>query len=226
MCSRSVVTAGSPRCERCQLPPRWCTCAGFRPVACPLAVDVLIDSREFYRPTSTGRLINRVMPDSRGHLYRHDLPLTRHQIARPGRTLWILHPLGDPAPAGADPASLQVLLLDGSWREAARMRQEVGAWGRLVGLPMSGLSRYRLRSQQGAGRFSTIEALLFLLQALGLNREHAELRLQFELQVYAGLRSRGQKIAAAEFLDASPVRDAFPELIAEFNRRRPRDESD
>lgn len=184
-------------------------------------VDVLIDSREYYRPTSTGRLINRVMPASRGHLYRHDLPLVRADIARPDRTLWILHPAGGPPPVDADPATLQVLLLDGSWREAARMRQEVATWGRLVGLPMTGTSRYRLRSQQGSGRFSTIEALLFLLATLGLTREHTELRLQFELHVYAGLRARGQKTAAAEFLAGSPVREALPELVAEFDRHRP-----
>lgn len=219
--SRSVVHNRTPRCERCQLPHRWCTCAGFRPVECPLQVDVLIDSREYYRPTSTGRLINRVLPASRGHLYRHDLPLVRADITRPDRKLWILHPAGAPPPLDVDPASIQVLLLDGSWREAARMRQDVSTWGRLVGLPMTGASRYLLRSQQGTGRFSTIEALLFLLAALGLTREHAELRLQFELHVYAGLRARGQKVAAADFLQTSPVRDALPELVAEFDRRRP-----
>ena len=218
--SRRVVLNQTPRCERCQLPPRWCTCAGFRPVVCPLQVEVLIDSREFYRPTSTGRLINRVIPASRGHLYRHDLPLVRSDIVRPDRTLWILHPMGAPPPVDVKPDSLQVLLLDGSWREAARMRQEVATWGRLVGLPMAGTSRYLLRSQQGTDKFSTIEALLFLLEALGLKKEHTELRLQFELHVYAGLRSRGQKMAAAEFLANSPVRAALPELVEDLNRRR------
>ena len=81
-----------------------------------MQVEVLIDSREFYRPTSTGRLINRVIPASRGHLYRHDLPLVRSDIVRPDRTLWILHPMGAPPPVDVKPDSLQVLLLDGSWR--------------------------------------------------------------------------------------------------------------
>ena len=189
-------------------------------MTCPVQVEVLIDSREYHRPTSTGRLINRVIPTSRGHLYRHDLPLVRSDIVRPDRTLWILHPMGAPPPVDVTPGSLQVLLLDGSWREAARMRQEVATWGRLVGLSMTGTSRYRLRSQQDTGKFSTIEALLFLLEALGLKQEHAQLRLQFELHVYAGLRARGQKYAAAEFLANSPVREALPDLVAEFNRRR------
>src|SRR5947209_5736859 len=127
--SRSVITAGTPRCERCKFPPRWCICAGERMIECPLAIDVLIHHRGFWRPTSTGRLINRVIPASRGHIYRHDLPLNESAIRQPGRELWILHPLGAPLVAPPSPAAVQVLLLDGSWREATRMMHGVEHWG-------------------------------------------------------------------------------------------------
>jgi DTW domain-containing protein len=56
---------------------------------------------------------------------------------------------------------------------------------------------------------------------LGLAKEEAQLRLQFELHVYAGLRARGSKAAAAEYLATSPVRAAFPALLEEFDRVRP-----
>lgn len=222
---RSVVFEGLPRCEGCRYPHRWCICDGFRPVECALQVDVLIHHREFWRPTSTGRLINRVLPVSRGHVFRHDLPLQRAAIVRPDRALWILHPLGEPLPAGMPPENLQVLLLDGSWREAARMMHGVESWGRLVSLPMPGPSRYLLRDQQGAGKHSTIEALLALLAALGLERERRELELQFELHVYAGLRARGEKAAAEKFLAGSAAREAFPELLEKLNARRPNERS-
>ncbi|MEO5960631.1 MAG: DTW domain-containing protein [Opitutaceae bacterium] len=223
MSSRSVVSRGSPRCERCRYALRWCICEGERTVECPLAIDVLIHHREFWRPTSTGRLINRVIPASRGHVFRHDLPLNETAIRRPGSELWILHPLGGPLPAVARDMAPQVLLLDGSWREAARMMRGVETWGRLVSLPMTGPSRYLLRDQQGVGNYSTAEALLFLLDALGLKAENAALRLQFELHVYAGLRARGEKTAAEQFLLDSPVRAALPELVEELNRRRRRE---
>lgn len=219
---KNVVRGNATRCERCRFAPRWCICAGERLVTCPLEIDVLIHHREFWRPSSTGRLINRVMPDSRGHVFRHDLPLIESTIRRPGRELWILHPLGEPLSAMAKTERPQVLLLDGSWREAARMMRGVERWGRLVSLPLTGPSRYLLRDQQGAGNYSTIEALLFLLGALGLKAAHAALRLQFELHVYAGLRARGEKTAAEKFLLDSPVRESFPELLAELNRPRPR----
>ncbi len=219
--ARSVILQKTVRCERCRFVPRWCICAGFRAITCPLQVDVLIHHREFWRPTSTGRLINRVMPASRHHLFQGEKPPVRADIVSPGRTLWILHPRGEPLPAGADPAALQVLLLDGSWREAARMAQTVGSWGRLIRLPVAGASRYQLRQQEQAGNYSTIESLMFLLAALGLTEAEAQLRLQFELHVYAGLRTRGAKTQADEFLAASPIREAFPELLSSLGQRRP-----
>jgi len=224
--ARSVVLAGTPRCERCQFSPRWCICAGEQAITCPLQVDVLMHHREANRPTSTGRLINRVLPASRRHLFRRETPPLRDSVGLPGRELWILHPRGEPLPAGATPEALQVLLLDGSWREAARMAQDVGSWGRLVRLPESGPGRYQLRTHVHDGRYSTIESLLLLLAALGLTGAETQLRLQFELHVYAGLRTRGAKVKAAEFLASSPIGAAFPELLAQMHERRPRNASD
>lgn len=219
--SRSVVLASTRRCDQCRFAPRWCVCEGFRAIECPLEIDVLIHHREFMRPTSTGRLINRVIPRSRRHLFKRETPPVRETIALPGKTLWILHPRGEPLPMAESPSGVQVLLLDASWPEAARMSQVVAPWGRLVRLPMMGPSRYRLREQQLTGNYSTVESLLFLLVSLGLAREEAQLRLQFELHVYAGLRARGFKLAAAEYLATSPIRAAFPELLQDFDRIRP-----
>jgi DTW domain-containing protein len=218
-----TISKTAPRCPQCGLPLRWCICAAQRTVTCALAVDVLVHHREWYRPSSTSGVIARVIPDSRRHLWRRERRLTAAEVRRPGRDLWILHPHGAPAPAGVEPEAVQVLLLDGSWRESSAMAQEVGAWGRLVALPLQGESRYWLRAQADAGRFSTIEALLFLLGHFGLTDARDVLRTQFELHVYASLRTRGHKMLAAEFLGNSPARAAFPEILAELDRRRPRE---
>ena len=219
--ARSVILQSTPRCESCRFTPRWCICAGLRTIASPLQVDVLIHRREFWRPTSTGRLINRLMPASRGHVFEREAPPRREAIVHPDRELWILHPRGGTMPAGTVPSGVQVLLLDGSWREAAAMLPVVETWGRKISLPMTGPSRYWLRSQQEGLKYSTIEALMFLLEAMGLPAEAAQLRLQFELHVYAGLRTRGAKALAEKFLATSPVRAAFPELLEQLDRRRP-----
>lgn len=219
--SRSVVLASTPRCDQCRFARRWCICSAFQAIECPLEIDVLIHHREFMRPTSTGRLINRVVPASRRHMFKRETPPGRESIVRCDRKLWILHPRGDALPAAESPSAVQVLLLDASWPEATRMSQVVAPWGKLVRLPPQGPSRYRLRGQQFSGNYCTIESLLFLLAALGLAKEEAQLRLQFELHVYAGLRARGSKAAAAEYLATSPVRAAFPVLLKEFDRVRP-----
>jgi DTW domain-containing protein YfiP len=177
--------------------------------------------REQFRPTSTGNLIQRILPESRQHLWRRERRLSAAEVQVPGRELWILHPQGHPAPAGARPEEVQVVLLDGVWSETSAMAQEVVGWGRAVSLPMTGESRYWLRTQQDQGRFSTVEALLFLLRMFGLEDAHATLRLQFELHVYASLRVRGHKERAAEFLRDSPAAAAFPELLAQLHVRRP-----
>ncbi len=187
----------------------------------PLQVDVLVHKREHWRPTSTGRLINRVVEGSRSHVFWQETPPARESIVRPERELWILHPRGEDVSADSAPAGVQVLLLDGSWSEAGSMLEVVGKWGRRVSLPMTGESRYWLRNAPGAGKHSTVEALIHLYGALGLADAAERLRLQFELHVYAGLRTRGAKALAEEFLATSPLRAAMPELLAKLAERRP-----
>lgn len=219
---RSVVLNSSPRCPRCQLPLRWCVCAAKCEIALPLAIDVLTHHREHYRPSSTGNLVHRLVPASRLHVWRRERQLGVADVRLPNRELWILHPQGAPLPVDAIHSDVQVLLLDGSWREASAMAHEVRGWGRLMSLPISGESRYWLRDQTDAGRFSTVEALLFLLSHFGLRDAHQVLREQFELHVYASLRARGQKAAALKFLSDSPAARSFPEFIAQLDVRRPR----
>jgi DTW domain-containing protein YfiP len=216
---RSVVHNQTPRCERCQQQLRWCICDGFRAIDCPVKVDVLMHHMETYRPSSTGHLIQRVIPTAGQHIYRRERPLDRSMIVRPGKTLWILHPSGEPMPVGVRPSDLQVLLLDGNWPQTSEMIRLVEGWGRKINLPMAGTSRYWLRAQHGEGKFSTVEALLFLLDALGLKREADQLRVQFELHVYAGLCSRGNKPEAAEYLATSPLRDAVPDVLRQLAPR-------
>ncbi|MBL9173835.1 MAG: DTW domain-containing protein [Verrucomicrobiales bacterium] len=217
---RSVVTRGVTRCAICQFAPRWCTCAGLRTLECPLQVDILIHRREAWRPTSTSRLLTRVLPAALGHIFSQDLPLDRNRIVRPDRTLWILHPAGDLPPSPVAPESLQVLLLDGSWREASRMRRQVESWGRLIRLPPGKPSRYHLRNQHSEDRYSTAETLILLLETLGMPEVAAALRHQFDLHVYAGLRSRGAVVEAEDFLAGTTLETSLPTVLRDLRQRR------
>ena len=182
-------------------------------IASPLKVDVLMHHMEAWRPSSTGHLIHRVVANTGLRVYRKEHPLVREDIVQPGRALWILHPTGEALPVSEPPEGLQVLLLDGTWIQSTGMLRGVESWGRRVSLPMAGESRYWLRSQAADDRFSTIEALMFLMAALGMAEQRAALQLQFELHVYAGLCARGKKVEAANYLFSSPVSGALKELL-------------
>jgi len=217
---RNIIADTTQRCRRCRLPSRWCICAAQESIRTALAVDVVMHHREYYRPSSTGHLVTRIMADARLHLWRRERRLSADEVRRSGREMWILHPTGEEAPAVVEASSIQVVLLDGSWSETSAMAQEIAGWGRRVRLPIVGASRFWLRAQQDNGRFSTAEALLALFEGLELADAQAALRRQLELHVYANLRARGRKDAAAQFLRDSPIQTAFPELLAQLQVRR------
>jgi len=218
---RSVIRRPTVRCPVCLLPPRWCICEAQRDIICPLQIDLLTHQRELTRPSSTGNLIKRLLRTTQQHSWRSDQPLTEAAVVTPGHELWVLHPSGEPLPTRYELNSAQVLLLDGSWSEATAMSSQVAQWGRLVSLPMQGDSRFWLRAQQDGGRFSTVEALMFLLEAVGLTAVSEELRIQFELHVYAGLRARGRTDLAEEFLAGSVIKTALVDFLVDLHKRRP-----
>ncbi len=215
--SRDFVARPRPRCPTCKKPPKWCLCGAAVEIACPLAIDVLMHYCEAFRPSSTGHLINRLFPDSRQFLAGGGRQIDRAAIQRPDRELWILHPQGKLPPAEARPEDTQILLIDGSWKQASDLLRSMPGWGRMVRLPMAGESRFHLRAQQGDHQFSTVEALLFMLEFFGLENARAQLDLQFELHVYAGLLARGKQAEARRYLEDSPVAQAYPEYIARWD---------
>lgn len=187
----------------------------------PLAVDVMMHRRERFRPSSSGLVVSRVVDDSRLWVWEREGQWKADALRRPGREVWVLHPHGEPMPSAPSPESVQVVLVDGVWSEAAVIAREALGWGRVVSLPMAGESRYWLRAQQEGGRFSTAEATIHLLRFFGFEAAGEALRRQFELHVYANLRARGLKERAEEFLRGSPAADAFPDLLSRLNERRP-----
>jgi hypothetical protein len=229
---RSVVLAGAPRCLRCSLPPRWCTCNALPPVETLLAVHVLIHRHEHDKPSSTGKLVARTVTGAACHVYQRE---TRFQPATdfpavaldPAQELWILHPSGEPMPAATSadaPLRPHVVLLDGTWRQAGEMLRTVEGMGRCVRLPdaCDGPSRYWLRDQPAPAKLSTAEALMGIFRAVGENAAEQRLRLHFELHVYATLLARGRREMAERYLGHSPLLTAAPEILDQLHARKPR----
>ena len=227
---RSVVLAGSSRCPRCSLQPRWCVCGALPPVEPRLPVHVLIHRHEHEKPSSTGRLVARVVNGAATHVYQR---ATRffpaagfpHDAVETGRDLWILHPHGTPLPAlpdGGPPP--HILLLDGTWRQAGEMLRSLEGRGRCIRLPDDAThepSRYWLRDQPSSAKLSTAEALMAVLRGVGDGAAEQLLRLHFELHVYATLLARGRREMAERYLGHSPLVTMAPEAIDRLHARRP-----
>ncbi len=220
---RSVVRAGAARCPCCSLPPRWCVCAAIEPVRSSMPVHVLIHRQEQEKPSSTGKLIARVVEGATCHVYQRlnrsitPSSLSPHAIAA-DRELWILHPHGEPLSSST--ARLmnqtrlpQILLLDGTWRQAREMLRSVEDLGRCVRLPEPGPSRYWLREYEAPAHVSTAEALLEVFRRVGDAAAESRLRLHFELHVYASLLARGRREMAERYLGDSPLRTDIPDVL-------------
>ena len=239
--ARRVVQAGTDRCDGCRLPPRWCVCGALPVVTTALAVDLVMHRREQWRPSSTGCLLARVIPEARLHVHRAD-PLSRlsptipPSLLRAGHECWVLHPQGetvdDPLPLADRAVPLQVVLLDGNWREAGEMLRLFGASAarpsgsaspsiRIVRLPTHGAGRFWIREAPTPGQVSTAEACLSVLGMLGEASAVERLRLHFELHVWATLRARGKRLEADAYLSASPLPAAIPAILAELESPRP-----
>jgi len=239
--ARSVVLAGAKRCEGCRLPPRWCLCGALPPVDTAVAVDILIHRREQWRPSSTGALLARSIRGARLHVHRPDprsreAPALPAALLRPDHTCWVLHPQGDSIADECPPAPsarpMQVVLLDGNWREAGEMLRLInaaaGAAGRegsaplrVVRLPEGAPGRFWIREAPAPGQRATAEACGAILGLLGETAAAERLRLHFELHVWATLRARGKVDRAGAYLAGSPLLAAAPALLAALATRRP-----
>jgi len=101
-----------------------------------------------------------------------------------GPETWLLWPEGPPAPPARPPARLVVL--DGSWQQARRMRQRLGV---LRCLPIFSLpaphARLRMRRPTRADGMSTLEAVARALAALEGDEAARSLEALYEAAVAA-----------------------------------------
>ena len=176
------------RCATCLRPTSACICPWVTSVAHQVEVLILQHPLEADNPKGSARLLHLCLPHSRlltGEVFtEQDLfaaPAASAQAAGKPRRSLLLYPdmpqdraLGIAAPPALPPeallapASLRLLVLDGTWRKSRKMLHLNPVLQSLPRLSLQGLppSNYRIRKAHRSSQLSTLEATCSALMQL------------------------------------------------------------
>jgi DTW domain-containing protein len=159
------------RCSLCQMHRNLCVCALVPRIVTRTRLCLLVHYREARKPTNTGQLAARCVVGSTVGIVgdrARPLPLP---LVREGEQGIVLFPAEDAVPIETfiDAAKPLVLVVpDGNWRQASKMRQRIPGLAALpsVIMPDRHPTEYRLRSEPREGGLATMEAVAHALQIL------------------------------------------------------------
>lgn len=154
------------RCPRCHLHRSLCLCAEVTTVATTHRLLLVVHKSEAQKPTTTGSLATLVLPnsdvvvvDGKGG------PAVDGSVGVDAEDSVLLFPADDSVPLAdvvrARTRPLTLVVPDGTWAEAQKMRRRVPGLAALpcVSLPPGAPTTYRLRSEPKEGGLATLEAI-------------------------------------------------------------------
>ncbi len=174
------------RCPGCGLTPATCACDLLPRLRFATPVAIVQHPRERSKPTNTGRLFARIVEGTR--VLDADPPFDPKPLEG-GSIDWRLlfpragAPLLEPGMRPAAGRRLGLVVLDGSWRQCARMSRRLPGISELpfVQLPDGPPSFWTVRTQHLKQGRSTFEAALRALELLEGPDAAAPLRRAFAL---------------------------------------------
>jgi DTW domain-containing protein YfiP len=168
--NRMVEGLVGHRCPGCRLLLPACLCDLVPRVETRTRVLVVLHHAETQKPSNTGRLALRCLPNS-GAVIRGapEQPQAVPVWAEHGEPV-VLFPHPDARPLAdfcGGPRPVTLIVPDGTWRQAQRVRRRVAGLGDVpcAFVTRDAPSEYRLRRTLDARRLSTMEAIA---EALGL----------------------------------------------------------
>ena len=178
--SSLAETAKRARCPSCLRAETSCICRWITPVAHAVDVLILQHPLEIHNAKGSARLLHLSLPNSRmltGEQFAPDtlaaLLADKHTVLlypdTPGdRSLGIAPPPAlDPATL-LDPARLQLVVLDATWRKSRKMLYLNPCLQQLPRLPLrdTPASHYLIRKAHAPDQLSTLEATCYALMQL------------------------------------------------------------
>jgi DTW domain-containing protein len=184
------------RCSRCRLHQTLCICALIPRIETRTRLVVFVHRREHKKPTNTGRLATLCLPNSEVVVRGEATPGLLAFPPEPGRLQLLLFPDEGATPlAGLATPDRPVTLVvpDGNWRQAARMRKRIPGLSDLtcVSLPGDRPSPYPLRSETHPQGLSTLEAIARAMGILEGQEVQRALERALELMASRTLWARG-----------------------------------
>lgn len=155
------------RCQRCWLRVSFCVCTSVTLVDFPTKVVIVRHILEERKSTGTARIAALALPNCAIVDYGDDWTVADAQLrAWPRPTL--LFPNDDAVPVPPLPADVLVVL-DGTWRQARRMRKKLTALHQApcLALPPVEGAQLRLRDAPSSQARSTLEAIADAARVLG-----------------------------------------------------------
>ncbi len=150
-----------------------CICSLLPRLVTRTRVVLVIHQLEAVKPTNTGVIAARCLVNSaivhRGRGPDQDAGPPPDEIAPQGVTSLFLFPHADATPLESwrgRSEQIQLVVPDGTWRQAARTRGRIARGLPCVSLPARGVGAGRLRAAPGPGRMATLEAVAAALGIL------------------------------------------------------------
>ena len=189
----------SERCSQCRLHIRLCICSAIPRHDLATRLILVMHRREWQKPTATGPLALAVLVNSELRIQgnRED-PLDFSDLDTPARRTLLLYP-GEGVPVlsraflSGDPRPVNLVVADGSWRQASRMGRRLPGLehAAMVRLPEGAMTAWGVRKESHPEGLSTFEAIaraLGILESVEVQESMAEL---FTLMVARTLLTRG-----------------------------------
>lgn len=158
------------RCATCHMHATLCICDLVPRLETRTRLSLLIHYREERKPTNSGLLAARCLPGSSIGIVGDRARPLELPLVRPGERGVLLYPDDDAVPIEQYAAAEQPLVLivpDGNWRQAGKMRRRVPGLDALtcVTLPET-TTNYGLRAELREGGLATLEAIAQALAIL------------------------------------------------------------
>ena len=168
------------KCPNCAFAPEFCICSAITPISCQPKITIFRHYKESYRLSNSARLIKLCIEDT--DIFDYGFRDRRlPDIDLEGAVL-LFPPIEDSAVYSSELPPKRIIIVDGTWRQAHKIRKRTKGLKALPHLAIqSTMDLPKIRKPYFAGGMSTIEACLEALALYNESESIAQLQEYYTL---------------------------------------------